>query len=386
MKILHCCLAAVYIDNYGYQENILPKMHKLQGHEVMIVASTETFIDNMNLGYVKASSYYTEYNVPIHRLPYINWLPHFISKKLRIYSGFSTILNKFQPEIIFLHDVQFLSIKEVVRYAKKNPTTTIYADGHTDFINSARNWISKNILHKIIYKHCAKSIEPHIRKFYGVLPVRIDFFKNVYEIDPDKVELLMMGGDLTEIEFDRAKEIKTAIRKQLDFGDSDFIIITGGKIDHQKNVHFLMEAINEIANPKIKLIVFGNISEQLRLQFEQLSKSDFISYIGWKDFKELSNYFLASDLAFFPGTHSVLWEQSASLGLPGVFKKWEGMDHMDIGGNCLFLENITTENIKKTILDINNNPELYQKMKTIAVKVGVKKFSYYEIAKSAIEQ
>ena len=49
MKILHCCLAAFYIDNYGYQENILPKIHQIHGHEVKIVASTETFIDDKNL-------------------------------------------------------------------------------------------------------------------------------------------------------------------------------------------------------------------------------------------------------------------------------------------------------------------------------------------------
>ena len=49
MKVLHCCLAAFYIDDYGYQENILPKMHKIQGHQVKIVSSTETYIDNQTL-------------------------------------------------------------------------------------------------------------------------------------------------------------------------------------------------------------------------------------------------------------------------------------------------------------------------------------------------
>ena len=71
MKILHCCLANFYIDNYGYQENILPKMHQLQGHDVQIIASTETYIENKKLGYIEAKSYFTPENILITRIPYL---------------------------------------------------------------------------------------------------------------------------------------------------------------------------------------------------------------------------------------------------------------------------------------------------------------------------
>jgi len=60
MKILHCCLSQFYIDNYSYQENILPRVNKQMGHEVKIIASTETYLDNRNLEYVEPSRYYTE--------------------------------------------------------------------------------------------------------------------------------------------------------------------------------------------------------------------------------------------------------------------------------------------------------------------------------------
>jgi 1,2-diacylglycerol 3-alpha-glucosyltransferase len=386
MRVLHCCLAQFYIDNYGYQENILPKMHKLQGHVVMIVASTETFTDNMNLGYINASSYFTEYNVPIHRLPYLNWLPHFLARKLRIYKGLEVILEQFQPEIIFLHDVQFLSIFSIVNYAKRNRNCVIYADGHTDFINSARGWVSKNILHKIIYKRCAKAIEPYTKKFYGVLPVRVDFYKEVYKINPKKLELLVLGGDLTEIDLNKKEEIRKEIREQLDIKHDDLVVITGGKIDSKKNVHLLMAEINKIANDKIKLIVFGSVSEELKTEIEELAKSKYIRFIGWKKSSDISNYLISSDIAFFPGTHSVLWEQSAALGLPGVFKYWEGMQHMDIGGNCIYLKEITEKKIRETLLNLYNNPEILNKMTLIAKNEGMKYFSYFDIAKRAIEQ
>src|SRR5690554_2466439 len=118
MRILHVCLSNFYIDNYGYQENILPKMHKLQGHEVKILASTETFIENSKLGYVDPSSYVTEYGVPITRIPYTNILPHAIAKKIRKYKGVKKTLYSFKPDVLFIHGGQFVSMKEIVSYVK----------------------------------------------------------------------------------------------------------------------------------------------------------------------------------------------------------------------------------------------------------------------------
>src|SRR5690554_5102561 len=119
MKILHVCLSNFYIDNYGYQENILPKMHKLQGHDVEILASTEIFVDNAKLGYTKPSSYITNDGIPITRIPYVKWLPHTIAKKLRIYKGIKNNLQAFNPDIIFIHGSQFVGVLEIIDYLKK---------------------------------------------------------------------------------------------------------------------------------------------------------------------------------------------------------------------------------------------------------------------------
>ena len=43
MRILHLCLSAFYIDEAGYQENHLVQQHVKDGHEVLVIASTETF-------------------------------------------------------------------------------------------------------------------------------------------------------------------------------------------------------------------------------------------------------------------------------------------------------------------------------------------------------
>ncbi len=385
MKILHCCLAAFYIDNYGYQENVLPKMHKLQGHDVYILASTETFINNTRLGYIKDSSYYTNENIPITRIPYVKWLPHFVARKLRIYTGILKILNEFKPDIIFLHDVQFISIKVVANYIRINPNVKLFVDGHTDFINSATNWVSKHILHKIIYKWCALRIESYVRKFYGVLPLRVDFFKNVYGIPESKLDLLVLGADDTLFDLSKKESIRERIRNYYGIENDDFLIVTGGKIDKKKNIHLVMKAIQEL-DQKIKLIVFGSINDDIKDEINLLSGSKNIRFIGWLPTSNIYDVLLASDLAIYPGTHSVLWEQTVGLGLPCIFKRWEGMQHVDVGGNCLFIDEITIINIKEIILRLYNDPLLLNQMKKTATERGIKRFSYFEIAKYAIEQ
>ena len=385
MKILHCCLAAFYIDNYGYQENILPRMHKIQGHEIEILASTETFIDNAIPGYLLPSSYYTKDGIPITRLPYCKMLPHFVMRKLRIYKGISQVLEKFHPDIIFLHGLQFISIIDIVSYAKKFPQIRIFIDGHTDFINSARSWPSRIILHGIIYKWCARKIKPYTKKFYGVLPLRVDFFKNVYGVSDNQVELLELGADDSVFDLSMKDEIRRSIRKKLDISESDFVIITGGKIDHRKNIHTLMKAFIQLNIDNMKLIVFGAPVPKIGEEIDELSKAKNIRNIGWIPSEKTYDYFFSSDLAFFPGTHSVLWEQAVGVGLPCVFKKWEGMQHVDLNGNCIFINSANLDEIKEIILLLYQNNDLLLKMKKIAREKGIPKFSYYQIAKKAIE-
>jgi 1,2-diacylglycerol 3-alpha-glucosyltransferase len=385
MKVLHCCLAQFYVDDFSYQENILPRMHQLQGHNVSILASTETYIQT-KLGYVKPSSYRTKEGIPVTRIAYVKGLPNTVAKKLRIYNGVSNALDSFEPDIIFIHDSQFISIKEIAKYAKKHKKLKIFVDGHTDFINSGKSWISKNILHKIIYKWCAQKINPYTKKFYGVLPIRVDFYHDVYGINKDKIELLPLGADLTKVDFSKASVTREKIRKELNVSPNDFVVISGGKLDRRKNIHLLMKAINDLPYPDCKLIVFGKADQEMENEINKLGTSPKIKSLGWIHSEKAYNYLLAADVAVFPGTHSVLWEQAVGVGLPCIFKKWHGIQHIDLDGNCLFLERSDIAEIKEKITLLYNNKELLANMKRVAVNKGIIAFSYYEIAKRAIEE
>ena len=382
MKILHLMLACFYIDNYSYQENYLPKHHKLEGHDVEIIASLVTFDENGKPTTLKkADKYFNEYDIPVTRLDYKKGK---VAKRLRYYVGLEAELQRVSPDIIFIHGVQFSDIKIVAKYCKEHPQVIVFADSHSDFSNSATNWISKNILHRIIWKACAQKINPFVRRFYGVLPARVDFLVNEYKLPKEKIELLVMGADNDSVDLAKAPQIRKGIREKYSLAEDDFVIMTGGKIDAFKTqTLLLMEAVKNIDNPKVKLIVFGSVTPELKEKVNALADGEKVQYIGWVQAKDSYDYFAASDLVVFPGRHSVFWEQVAAQGKPMLVKYWNGTTHVDCGGNVKFLTDDTAEEIKNAIQDILDGDN-YKNMLEAAKKASAS-FMYSEIAKRSIE-
>ncbi len=386
MRILHLCLANFYIDSYGYQENLLPRMHKVQGHDVKIIASTETFVNNNQLGYLNPSSYINEDGIPVVRLPYIKWIPLSISKKLRYYTGVYREIETFKPDFIFMHDAQFGSITEVIRYLKNNPQVKLNVDGHTDFTNSARGIISRRLLHGLFYKHCLKKIEPYTTHFWGTLPNRVDFFKDVYGMPDEKVKLLVMGADDNLVKKAKESNQRRIIREKYGISLDTFLVVSGGKFAKEKyDILKVMDSVIELSNEiNIKMLIFGSLDNNVEFKnnFAKRCNNPNIIYAGWIKGDESYNYFEAADLVIFPGRHSVLWEQAVGQGKPCIFHYQEGHTHIDLEGNCLFIRESTIQEIKQHIITISDN---YQTFLSIAQEKGLKTFSYYEIAKRALE-
>lgn len=382
MRILHCCLACFYIDNYSYQENILPRYHKRMGNEVRIVASTETFDKNGEITYCKVGNYYNEDGIYVSRLPYVKSMPTKLVRKLRKYIGLKAVLEEYKPDYIFIHDIQFLDIRVMRDYAKRNQVK-IVADCHADFSNSARSFLSRRILHGIVYKHCAKLIQPYVSKFYGVLPARVDFLQEVYGIPKEKTELLVMGAEDEKVISATSDNSIKRFRTHYGIREDDFLIVTGGKIDNfKRQILLLMDAVNGLSKSNVKLIVFGSIIPELE---EDVMRrlSERVNYIGWLNSDDTYPHFAMADLVCFPGRHSVFWEEVVGIGIPLLVKYWAGTTHVDCGGNVLFLRQDSIEEMQRMIEKVMEQ-DTYNKMKKVALSCR-NKFMYSEIAKKCLQ-
>lgn len=384
MKITHLCLCGPFTDKALYQENLLTKYHKKLGHDVSIITSQYTWNNKGEIVKEESKTYYNEHGIKVIRLP-SEEIP-FLNFKL--YKNLYKSIENEKPDILFMHGIQFLNLKQVIKYVKKHTNVRLFVDNHADVINSARNWLSRNIQHKIIWKHYAKIIEPYTTKFYGVSTPSVNFLKEIYQITDEKIELLPLGIDDEKVEEFKNPYISKKIREKHNIKPSDFLIMTGGKIDNNKTqTLLLMQAIREMNIPSIKLIIFGSIIPELKSKFNKLLDENII-YVGWLDSDDIYKYLNSADLVVFPGLRSVLWIQAIGLGKPCVFNYiGPGItDDIDLGGNCIFLYENTVEEMKTVITEIVNNKNLYEQMKNVASTKGMSTFSYKKIAEKSIRE
>ncbi|MDM7320747.1 MAG: glycosyltransferase family 4 protein [Fervidobacterium sp.] len=387
MRIVHVCLTGPYTDGLGYQENLLTKYHKKLGHEVIIIANDCRWSKS---GKIECSSleetYINENGIPVYRLT-----PVFgaFGRRLGLYHGFLKLLRELDPDVVFFHGPQSLALLKVVKYKKRHKSEVVLlVDSHADFWTSARNFISKNILHKGLWRIVVKTVEPYVEKFYCVAPQCCDFLRQVYRIADSRIELLVMGADDEKIILDQDKrgKIRKQIREKLKIKESEFLIITGGKIDKQKRQTLsLMKVVRNFREAPLKMVIFGTIAEELSEEFMSLLDADKIIYLGWLSQEQIYEYLIASDLAVYPGRFSVLWQHTVALGIPSVFKYFPGQEYLDLGGNCLFLYDDSEEEMYKVLKRVVTDETLYGRMKEVALKEGHKVFTYGEIAKKFLE-
>ncbi|MDO4563068.1 MAG: glycosyltransferase family 4 protein [Clostridia bacterium] len=383
MNITHVFLSGPYNDGWSYHENVLAKWHRKSGHNVSLI--TTPFVHGADAGsqsYFKEGEYTDENGVNVVRLsPPMGAA----AKILRKYNGLYEALCEQKPDIIFLHCIQTAAVKDITRYVRDNPGVTLYGDNHADYTNSAQSFVSKNVLHKIVWKHYTKLLLPYVKKLYGVLPARVDFLKKMYAVSPDKVELLFMGADDECVQRALRSEMKDEIRTKFNIAEDDFFVVTGGKIDEYKQeILLLADAVKNTDNDKVKLVIFGSIAKSLQAEFERRTNCERIFYAGWITPEDAYCYFAAADLVVFPGRHSVFWEQAVGVGAPCVFKRWDGTTHVDLGGNCVFLEEASEEELEKTLKDLCQNRGKLDAMRRVAKEKGIESFSYSFLAARAI--
>lgn len=364
-------LCELYLENLQYQENLLVKYYRKYGHEVTVITSTyDNVFDYYNDKHdnSKPMRIYEDHGAKIIKLPF----KYNIKGKIKKYTNISNIVEEFKPDLLYIHDIM-PNMFEMLDYKNRNPHVKMIMDYHADYTNSAKNWLSFNILHKIIRKHLYMNpIRKHISKFYPIVPGSVKFLHEVYGIPDAEMEVLPLGGDM-----DLAAEIKETeagqkIRKHLKISPEDKVIFTGGKFAPLKRTELVIEAFNEINDPKLHLIIVGDADEQTQCYKETLldlsAKNPNIHFVGWQNNRGVYEYLACSDLAVFPASQSIVWQQALASHLPIIVGDLgdQSLDYLNEFHAITELETsqISKENIKKAIenLIIDENLEQGKKL------------------------
>ena len=385
MKIVHVCLCSnVFGENYAYQDNLLPKFHKKLGHEVTIIAPNYSGFDKIT-GMVVEVAPLTKIlgnGIKLVRLKAV--LSCKYNQHFHIFAGFYDALEAENPNLIFVHGMGSYSYMVLPRFKKKHPEVKIVFDNHADKINSWHNRLSLLETKTLTRLFVARKNIKVGDWFYGVTPARCSVLNEIYGVPQQKIKFLPMGADDDDMHFDEKEVIRKEIRKEYGVSVDDFLVVTGGKIDRLKNIHVLVKALLSIDNPHLKILIFGNIVADMKLEYESLIHDPRVIYIGWINSNEVYRYFYAADLVMFPGLHSVLWEQAVASRVPCAFSKMEGFEHVDIGGNCILMDGKDESYYRDILFKLIEERASIENLWQNAQKVDADMFKYSKIAQQVI--
>ncbi|NMB44451.1 MAG: glycosyltransferase family 4 protein, partial [Clostridiales bacterium] len=313
MRILHLMLSNYYIDNVTYQENLLTRQNLMDGHLVRIIASTETFVSPNRLGYVKPSTYTNEDGIEVTRIPYRKLLPLKVMAKIRSYSGLYKMIENFKPDVILHHGVPSYELLTLVKYKKKHPNIKLYLDSHEDFHNSARNFISREILHRSFYGPIARKAIAYVDKILCINIEAFDFLNSLYKIPFEKMELFPLGGIIFPENEVLEKRLK--IRNELGISRDEILMVHTGKMQKRKRTVELLKAFVQVKDEKMKLYLIGELTSDVESAVKPIIKSDErIKHLGWMSGDKLIDFLCATDVYLQPGSQSATLQNAICCG------------------------------------------------------------------------
>lgn len=377
-KIVH--LAGSYIDDFSYQVNLLPKAQVALGHDVTVIAPLAVRAPYYSMereDFVKTEPYWLD-GVKVFRLPdRFGWR----NGKFLVMRDLYRHIAQEEPDLLFCHGLQRTFAVTACRYKEQFPQCCVVVDAHSDEYNSATTWLSKTVLHRGIWRAVARRVERVCDRIYYVAPTVKTFIQNTYGLTEEKLAPTYLGGDVSKLERIDAESTRASLRARLSIGKDGFLIVTAGKIDPMKKTHLLLQAINRLRDLAISVAVVGSVDgEYEKTLLDDRAGNSRIHLIGKVSSDEILEYFLAADLAVFPRSQSVLWQQAICCGLPCIFGYYPGGEYLNPGGNAKFLYSEDVAELAQMIRLLNDNPGELERMRDGALRQGVERFDYRRIA------
>jgi 1,2-diacylglycerol 3-alpha-glucosyltransferase len=389
MKIL------MIIDFYGigqqYQENLLAKYYALAGHEVHIICSTFKDIFSYNTDAPNISSDHeveNDGNAVIYRTPYkIKYKNLF-----KVFEDISPRVEAIKPDLIYIHNI-ILNIHQVTDYLDRNSQARMIMDFHIDYSNAGQSWKARHFLHGFIRKHYLNRYLKYFAAIFSIVPNSTKFLNEIYKIPLNRIQLLPLGYDEEVSERIRATTDRNEIRKQLGIGENNFVVISGGKLVKEKRTDLLINAIKKINRKDIHLVLFGEAlseTDPYNLLLKESSEGVNVHFLGWLNGEQILTRMNAADLAVFPASQSVLWQQSIGMYLPLMVGDSGNQDptYLNKNNNMIILkrEEINTEVIAEKISMLLNSPDLLQSMKEGAQKTAQEYLKYSKICEKTLSE
>lgn len=376
MKVLHLCLCGPFTDGFLYQENELIEQHIALGHEVTVIAGTDTYGKDKKIQFTEPGESTLDCGAKLIRLPYRWGLSGWLGSKIRAYQGLEEVLNIIKPDSMLFHGLCAWDILTTANYVKDNPKVLFYADCHEDFNNSAKTWLSRVVLHKFFYRTLFQFAINEIDEVLCITIESLDFAKNFYGSPENKTSIYPLGG-LIETQ-EKRNERRTAFRNKYAINETDIVITQTGKLDSTKRLIDALKAFHAQTASNLRFVIAGKMSEDVHDECISIIKSDHrILDLGWQNSEELRTVLAGSDCFLQPFGQTVTTQMAMCSGCAVLAQ--DVPSHRWLIGEKGKLFRDTSE-LQSVYEWAANNPELIVEYGEASLSFAIENLDYRKLA------
>lgn len=379
MKLLIWTTGNEFTPSMLYKENYLIRAAILNGDDVIVFANEFTYVHGKT---AKASEEENIEGYKLKRFPYLSFGRPALTTRIRKIKGIENEIIKEKPDLIFINCSQIYNIKNLWNIKKALPDVKIVLDFSTKYLNSARNWVSRNILHRIFYRSWIQKALPYVDRVFYISQESKDFAQEMYGIPEKLMEHNNLPGET--IEPNIKQKYKAEIFERLNLRKNNILILYSGKIYSEKKVDNLVKAFSRCSDSNLRLLIIGVYTEDSQREIiEPIVTSDKrITFMDFVSGDELTKYVCAADLYIQPGSISQTCQTAVCCGTPLAFN--DIPTHREIyNGNGFFIE--TEEDILKVLKQISKDKKLLVRMSELSYDMAAKELDYKIIYTKILE-
>ena len=318
MNIVHLC--QYYMPGQTYQENYLPRSMARLGHSVTVIAGTKD--PDFYKGQKRLNGE-TILDGPV-RVRYTDIVYRSLYTPV---PGLGALLDAEKPDLIFVHGFILTRCPQLKRYADAHPEVILGADTHETwvlafnacFTRSPKDRLRRCLYFGIVYPAWRRWTERRFVKIFYVTPPRRKYAIEAYGYHEESLAPLWLGADLRTLPYADKPALRRSLREELGLPEDAGIILHAGKLDEKKRTRELIGAFRRLEGDWHLLLV-GSMTPDLEAYCAGMARENGrIHPLGLKSGEETLRLIAGADIAAYPGAHSVLWEQTAALGIPAVY-------------------------------------------------------------------
>jgi glycosyltransferase involved in cell wall biosynthesis len=188
----------------------------------------------------------------------------------------------------------------------------------------------------------------------------------------DKIQTIYNGIDLNAFSPHKNLSIN---RKSMGFTEEDFVLVYSGRINREKGISELIDAMLQFKNPCIKLMILGSsffdnarnedvFIQSLKNKAKRIETQ--IVFTGFIPYNQVPDYLQLADIAVLPS----MWAEpfgltiveAMAVGLPLITTRSGGIPEICEGVATIVERNNIVNNLANAILDLYQDSEKRKRM------------------------